>query len=1026
MPGSSRALQRSLDAAFTAWDPDWDSSPSQTTSALYSAIDAYNEKHNSTSSISTNLGDILRNCYVTHVGQKLDLSRQIFFVEILIRLVKLLATEDVKPWIHTYLRPALNSAGLDLVFVDKARRFFVALSVPCTAGDAQIAMKRDTSANLALEYLVRAYIGNDTEISTILGVSNAGEAANTHEHIERLRFIERNAGLLLRELGAKTAALVRVINAHFVVAQHRHKMVALLSLLCGAPGLFSQNSQSELFPNLIRSLLFDHSESVLTSGLYLAVMISAQTYTSVSRFLPDLFAVVFRLTGWSEFSRYTEKNQNNGTWDTVSADTEPSIMQPHLFNGDFNLLYLLTMLYGLFPRHTFQFCTSPLEYWKLNTPNVISPEQLENWLALLSPEANREITDNIKLQCRRFMIHPSILLETTLEQELTNPTRWIGENPSEDDIVLACYQLNPDIMLTIPDNVVLPRWMLERITRNSLLSESRLFHSARESMLGAYSRPESMRNSLVDDRHLRVPTPWEAIEKRMSIVPTKLVVENGTHRVSDPHDGITFRPFNFGTSSTEGLEAGTFDEKSDPKKKGSVSDLYLMHERLFTSGTNVGLEVKSPTATGNMLTWGKTATDLLSELKEGGKEGKDENDREAREKDGKDGKDGKDAEGTEDGQISEISTFNGRPGNALEFYQRELLLMKNELEFSSYMKHLNKVNYLKLRSQYNALRQREKSGVARGAVYGEITGKSETETREQETQESEKSKTEPENNRSPEGEHPETSEISEFPEHSDDTQSSSNLSQHILSVLSTRVAQLKSSTLELQEKIASLQIEVSDSKNEAAAAREDALVSGSQLHRLQCELQVLKAEHEKLLSKPTEPEPEPPAAQTPSLDNQERTIFDLHTQIKMAKDQNSRLSSELAEATESLEFTKKAYEQKITSLNLEKGQAARALASHHERTIQELHLALAKFEAALEERNARILQLSTSKPIRIPEPEPVARPRFRSPEDSDYFAMSSIESSLSSNPSRPIVMPRVSSTTVLRGRGGYQKRSKKM
>ena len=36
-------------------------------------------------------------------------------------------------------------------------------------------------------------------------------------------------------------------------------------------------------------------------------------------------------------------------------------------------------------------------------------------------------------------------------------------------------------------------------------------------------------------------------------------------------------------------------------------------------------------------------------------------------------------------------------GTAIDFYQRELLLYKNELEFSSYMKHLNKFYYLKLK-----------------------------------------------------------------------------------------------------------------------------------------------------------------------------------------------------------------------------------------------------------------------------------------------------------------------------------------
>lgn len=1054
MLGSSKSLLRAFDTVFSQWKNsiDWPSDPPQVVAALFIVIDAYIDRHNSLATLSDYLSDSLRTCYSTHVGVSDDLSKEIFFVEILTRLLPLLTTEDVKVWLQTYLRPALNSADLDLKFVEKSRGFILSLSDVMDSDDPELVKRRRATSTMVMDYILRAYIGRDKDIYSMIDISMDEEDTSTHEHIERLRFVERNASNLLIESGLKLPIeMFNVLNNHFVVAAERHKSLAILCKLSSTiESSFQSIVDTPLFANVIRSLLLDFSEAIITSDLYVIAMLLAKISNKVSAYLSDLFGVVFRLTGWSELSLYLSLREkllsdylhsHNLEWDRLGIDQEATMMQSHLFVDDeFNLVYLLTLLYGLFPRNLVEFSQAPLHYLHAHPPKLITMDLIQKVEEYNFPEGFSDYVSNrLKEQCRRFMVHPNVLNLVSLDEELKNPIEWIGNlnggnRFGEEEILLQCYQLNPDLIITVPDSLILPNWIVERfmgtneggILRSGSNSLKNSFAHSLLTANEANDRPKSLSN-------INIPIHWQKLDRRVSIVPTKLVIDGKTQPVTDVNSGVRFKSVNFGNTSNDILESLPIDEKVSGGH-GPISELYLAHERLFTSnGANsnaLGADmIQAPIATGSIQTANKTASDLLNEQLK--LEIESPRSTVVSPKPNK-------AE-------SNISSPVDSRGSALDFYQRELLLMKNELEFSSYMKHLNKFNYLKLKLRVNRFLRDNKLNSRELMLDGPIANKEEESDASQSYQE-----------------------LLTTVKNVETTMNDSieeKIKQNVR--LGDRIGELKSHIEELEAAVEKIKLEAAENKQAFEIAKASEIETGTQLQKVRNELHVQK--HSQRVLDKDRIAVQPPADinnnTSPSyeLEQHEKEIFDLRTEVRIYKEENDRISHQLEQTNESLEFAMKSYEKQLATIKLDKGQAVREMTSNYERKIQELNIALATFEATLEERNTRIMQLSTSKPIWIPESrmenyQMVPRQNNSIPKHTvdshmghtmhDYFnqrggsAVSGESSSLSSNPgsvSNPVQpvrhsvpqtpTSRQSSTQtipILRGRGGYQKRSKKV
>lgn len=1034
MLGSSKSLIRALDTVFNNWDPNFrgDLPVSPDVTLLYTVIDAYKEKHNSIATTSASLSDSLRLCYNSYVKNANDLSRDLFFVVILTKLLPVLASEDVKVWLHTYLRPALNSAGMDLKFVELSRNFILALTENAMdSEDSELVKKRQVTSEMVMDHVLRAFIGKDPKIYPLLDMKGLDYASGTHEDAERLRFVKRNASLLLQKSASKRPKeFFTVLDKHFTIAAQRHSCLVLLSQVSSKSDLPAINiAETPLLANLLRSLLHDFSEAVITSGLYVLVMLVAKLKSQLSSYVSDLFTIVSRLTGWSEFSKFLEIREKHLLdyltthkieWDRAAVDSELTVMQPQFFvDGEFNLSYLLTMLYGMFPRHLIEFSKSPTNYWNQHPPRLIKLEHIKTLETTSFPAGFSDyVSQKLRDQCRRFMVHPNLLLSVSMEHELANPTAWVqeSENAAEEEILLACYELNPDILLTLLDNMVVSK-TVDRFSGRKSISSERLFYSGRGSLLNGFGQPNSTRSSLtlgdIDNyMKLSVPSHWERLDRRLSIVPTKLVIDNKTAPDS-PGSGVKFKSVNFG-SFDDLLESGTLDEKSAPeqRKKGSVSELYAAHERLFTpNGHSHNQDMKdSPMAKGSIQTATKTASEALGEQLKVESDGKS---------------------GIGSPKLVPLDGPTESSGSALDFYQRELLLMKNEMEFMSYMKHLSRYNYMKLKMKLNKnLQDNNVNKILEDRKESKDDGK----------------------------------EVNVDMQYEDllaatrnaeiDNAASIELKLKQNEILSERVAVLRSRVAELEATIEKLEYKLGDCEAALAESKETEASVFEELQISKNELRVLQRDYEILASKKSAPAIlQPERASSPSLDQHEKEIFDLKTQISIVKDENLRLLHELEQANEQLEFTTKSHEKQLATIKLDRGQAVREMTSHYEQKIQELSVAIAKFEVTLDERHARILQLSTSKPIRIPdsmEMRPTA-PRGMSAEvggpdllpsmhdyfaqrgNSSFYAESTSLSSPSLQPQRPSIpqtpSSRQSSTQnmpILRGRGGYQKRSKKM
>lgn len=1021
---------------------------------LYNVIDAYNQRHNSIGSISSTINEDLRTTYDEYIRNAADLSKETFFLEILVRLLPMLNEEEVKLWLKTYLRPALDSAGFDLKFVEKSRELVLALTVDLLpTSDSGLWQRRELIAQMVMDYVLRIYM-KDEKAYEMIDLNVSDTELDTHVHVERVRFVERNALAFIKDYGLKDPQnFFTFVNKFFLVSSSRLKTLSILAHLFSTnTSRFQTIVDSPLFVNLLKSLLLDFSVPVVVSGLNVLVMLVAKICNRISRYLPDILVVFTRLISWGEFKKhlperekliheYLEKSKIQ--WDMAGSDQEGAVSHFQLFAiGALEPQHLATLIYGLFPMNLVSFGKAPFEFLKENSPKIISVEHLHLLDAEIVFEAGgleRFVSSTVKLLCRRFMLHPNIMNQVSIEQELKNPIEWIlrefdGENIGEEEVLLGCLRLNPDIVLTVPDNLVLPKRLLSRLYGTGHFGQEILERSLQSATVsltslsstgGSYSSNRGSL-SLADGYErgnslgrLNLPQHLLNANRKMSIIPTNMIIENQKLQDFNGANEVKFKNVDF-----RGIRLEDTESLNEKLEADNILELYDAHEKLFSLGNTRANSVQftdsTQTANGNFQQAPKTASDLLNEQLH--------------------------PESRDDSTIREsvpcsplllgadtvVSIGSGSQGNAIDFYQRELLLMKNELEFSSYMKHLNKFNYIKLKLRLNKiLREGLESAsttAAQDAAKVEVSMKGYNGLLET---------------------------VKALQIEKDET----------LTQLKDANSKLYAQILELKRKLEELHEAFSDlssvkSKLAALAEISKNILNEKDEHmqRLSNELQILKQKNE-LTDRKKEIPIELPISPDPMVKQHEKEIADLRMELRMVKEQNTKIALELEKTSETIDITTRSYEKQLARTKLDIGEAVRAQSGHYERKIQELNTAIIKYESSLEEKNARIMQLSTSKPIRIPGPMDIARPgmskstsaiKFRTPEAldqrgkiHDYFERDgssvSLESNLSANLSHVPPQQKMQTLTssasrqnltqpipIIRGRGGYQKRLKKL
>lgn len=722
----------------------------------------------------------------------------------------------------------------------------------------------------------------------------------------------------------------------------------------------------------------------------------------------------------------------------------------------------------------------------------------------------------------KFLLHSNFLKPNhTAEDEIKKPLAWLLEQHADEDIVceeiaLACLSLNPELLYTVPDSFVVQRKQDNRslidgaVSNSSLESSSGGFvysgtgsgvsnsgsnHVSRKSSFHGpmyFTAKEAMVNKNLMLKQL------QNLNRRVSVVPTNWVIDSSEPSLPSKSSnlGIHFKDVKF----DEGLkgskqsinEEGEAVEESEKNGSEALSGLFSTHQELyappFSNDNSIepsGIQSKRTSIESGSKRTPDTGSKRAS-IETGSKRASIDPEKHTTEASYNQIKSlmdtdtrssishGKSASSLLNDKLRDVSASspttsvetttihknsiisapeiydpssekNLKPqfmtrsqGTALDFYQRELLLMKNELEFSSYMKNLNKFHYIRVKLKMSKL-------LRESTVHSQSIESRNNLTKLQSIANSYDTLVES---------------LSSMQLEKDEL----NLKMRQDKVdLTNQLMTLKDENDLLKTNLSSISREnQSINENMAKVIKEEIPEKESEITNLKIKLSDLEEQQEKLAKsqqKAVVEDVEQKPVESSRVNDYEAQIIKLNAEIQRLNGENVFLSKELKNFQQLYEATIKNYESKLTSTKHEIGDEVYRQTIQLEKKIQELSLTLLKYETTLEEKNAKIVQLSTSLPISIPGAitpsgsvvganDPSLRMYGTDPRNMYGYGRHEMDfvydhnrsdSSLGTNSSPSINQPAANTLSnfrmtpaptqdlpILRGRGGYQKRSKKL
>lgn len=417
--------------------------PQALNETVLEAIQAYAENH-TTSDDSNRLQEELLKLERSHVETNENAAP--VFTECLIRLVpSLINREHILYWFQYFVPAAVDSAGHLNRFVKSARDFLLTVL-------AQRLGKDEVEVNSSKRTLQEYYKTNSLLYSRYILDIYLGQNLDKWFHIEeksgikqqeRIRFINVNAKELLIQYGWKsTADFLAVLDEKFIEAKHRIHVLSLLSTFVSLqPPYLYQIRDSPLLESLMKALEYDLSSTALSISATTLAMILPHISTSLSPLVPRIFSLYGRLCCWrvetndgsdridpldpngTEFKELTEDESSNefNTWNKLG---HIYALQDDKRNPTVTPLF--TFLYGLFPVNFFEFIKNPSEYL---TSKGFRYNGMDFW-------DDYEILVTSKPIMELHTLNPA-LFTITGEQELSDTARWqIFGTPT--DIATQC------------------------------------------------------------------------------------------------------------------------------------------------------------------------------------------------------------------------------------------------------------------------------------------------------------------------------------------------------------------------------------------------------------------------------------------------------------------------------------------------------------------------------------------------------------------------------------------------------------
>lgn len=1196
MSGSSRSLIRILNTIFDNWTDNEASisdkdrvAPTPDITELFKTIASFHDKHNTLQSIksSNTLNDDLFKIYYKYILSDNNLQKELFFLELLKQILLVLNEDEVYSWLKKYLKPAIDSAGFDLQFVSKSREFINELITRVkTTNDELLLLRRNKVSEKVVDYILRIYIGGDEESYSIIDFHVTEFDEDNQIIYERVRFIRKNCADILQSYGLKNPkGFFELINVYFRQASLRLKVLPLLSqVISHQASRVHDIVTTRLFPSLLNSLLYDLNEGIVLVSLSILVMIIPQLCDVIPKYLPDLMVIYSRLSAWKELDEnlkdralFTQKylDEHSINWDLAGHDSSytkkfnsavslgdinPINFKSYPTNSriELDVSYFITLIYGLFPVNLKIFYQGPLDFFKNQPPTIISTSFLHDVNDMILDEFTGLTYDSLVKEktgefLKRFMLHPNFLKPGHLaKDELMNPIAWLLDINTNEDIVceevcLGCLNLNPDLLYTIPDSLILDSLPDPKINGNRQFSitpnspTAGFVYNGAGKGLNIISNPNSNSSSRPSSNHASrssslhgpmnfamkdgtlskhlINKPLQNLSRKLSVIQTSLYIDNNYNAHNNKNltnSKIEFKDVrfdkgleDFATSKSINIDEeneneedeelefteGNFDESlntsnkqdhllPEPHVNEPLNDLFSTHEKLYAPNLpSRGLETIDDTSITSDYAVNTITTPSTPHLSAPRSASSFLNDKLRNDLNIQRPvsspttsvetttihKDSLVSNGSHLLASDTIQTSNNHNavlkshymshnhGSSIDFYQRELLLMKNELEFSSYMKHLNKFHYIRVKLRLNKL-LRESASHSQSLENKNNLIKLDNMTVSL-------------NNL--------TEAFNTLRLEKDDV----NLKMRNDKIdLTNQLLSMKSENESLKENLNSI---ISDGKiaSDSLLKLLDHIIPDKEheIHDLKVKLSDLEKQRKILIEShqshdtiKERNEVEHSFNENFDLNDYEQTILKLRNEIAMLNENNSRVNQELNNLQELYESTIKNYESKLSISKLELSDEVYNHTIQYEKKIQELSKTIRKFEDLLEEKNAKIIQLSTSKPISIPgaqgsstgdggmmstprmynnQPygfnhlptntnenglermyDPLSREKNMAP-GSDYSQILNPQphfvnprnNSASGSHTPVLLQPQVLTQTppIVRGRGGYQKRSKK-
>lgn len=393
---------------------------------LFAIVQAYLERYAAhDESDCQKLHEELQSIYQNHVSDKP--SRIAPFLAILRMLMSATSgsTRHLQWW-DTLSATVLNHLGEEKGLAAEVRHTLLDLLIydEDAKGDALVDAATTTSviaANLLAMWLFKS-------------------RTSAIEFDEEAHFVEGQIQLILVAFGKKRPKeFLTTINKFFVLKDSR---INVLSLLCEfirhQPPHLHKLLQTPLFDNLLRCLQIDTSTRVISLAMTALVMFLPHIPSSLATHLPALFNIYTRMLFWDRERR--AESPGDAEDDINKAEVVSPLPTsderweklPYLLESEDEtvpeLLHYFTFLYGLYPINFMSYIRKPQRY--LRHANFPGADDLD-----IQPTEIRQRSEPYR---QVHLLHPNFF-HMTIESELDDKHRWMRSEAA--DVVAECMAL---------------------------------------------------------------------------------------------------------------------------------------------------------------------------------------------------------------------------------------------------------------------------------------------------------------------------------------------------------------------------------------------------------------------------------------------------------------------------------------------------------------------------------------------------------------------------------------------------------